>query len=172
MVKCFTTVHTFFYSIHVHATVKSDIGGGLKWQYLWHMGVKCEVIYLDGLMWDCCISRALAMRCCGVAPGHQYSACAMPDWQWVAISMVTLYLAMKLSICVALMWQYVWHEYHMYTYISQWLCAGLQYLPCVSNRDTVVLHRTIGTVHGQWPGAWLAPGQRLYLWWHYVYPWN
>ena len=90
----------------------------------------------------------------------------------VSISMMTLCIDMKLSICVSLKWQYVWHEYHMQTYISWWLCAGMQYLPCISNRDAVVLHWAIDTGHGQWPGAWLSPGHCLFLRWHHVYPWN
>ena len=49
--------------------------------------------------------------------------------------------------------------------------SSLYYLHCIY-KNAAVLHKTIHIVCGQWPGAWLAPGHCVYLWWPYVYPWN
>ena len=67
----------------------------------------------------------------------------------------------------------VWHwngsicnlyECHMQAYITGWHNAWLQCLQCVSNGVAAALHWAIDIdlVHGQWPGAWLAPGRCLY----------
>ena len=82
---------------------------------------------------------------------------------------------LTLTICVALRWQYVWHMsviIKIQAHSSSWLVAGLQYLQCIWNGDAAVLHKTINRVYGQCPGACLAPGHCLYLWWPYIYPWN
>ena len=61
-------------------------------------------------------------------------------------------------------------ECPMQAYITGWLDAGLQYPQCV-HCDAAVLHLAIDIiVHGQWPGAWLATGQCLYLWLPYIFP--
>ena len=50
---------------------------------------------------------------------------------------------------------------------------GMQYLKCVSNGDTAVLHQTIDRVHGLWPDARLATGHCLYHRWPYIQiQWN
>ena len=79
-----------------------------------------------------------------------------------ALAMESCY-SLEMAICVA-------YGCHMQTYISSWLVAGRQYLQCFSNGDVAVLCRTIHMVYKQWPGAWLAPGHCLYLWWPYVLP--
>ena len=48
-------------------------------------------------------------------------------------------------------------------YWTGWFDAGLQCLQCVSIGVAAALHWAIDIVHGQWPGAWLAPDCCLYL---------
>ena len=95
----------------------------------------------------------------------------------LAISMMTLLYThtidldhmrgIEMAVCVT-------YESHnqMLAHSSSWLVAGLQHPQCICNWDAAVLPKTIDIVYGQCPGACLAPGHCLDLWWPYVYPWN